>query len=290
VTDEALLRGRSSAESDVVHAVWDEIGGALVEEFVVPTIPGQRSRARQIDGVFAVDGPRQWLPARTPLALHGRDVVICQAKAGQLDQGVLGQTLFAAELIQREHTPRSVRLIAAAVRPNPLIERLLTSYTPFGRQIEHRTYPNLRSGRSSRATTPSAMRQALVSAYHRDAGGLLIRPGARRGRADFAHVCSAASGKSLRHADPDAIILPARQHGEAPATTATEVAAGEPVVLVYACTDLYMTAMGRAVFGGQIARRLLGLADVTSALRYGTDNAVLRELIERLPHVVLPTQ
>lgn len=130
------------------------------------------------------------------------------------------------------------------------------------------------------------MRQALASAHHRDVGGLLIRPGPRRSRADFAHVRSAASGKSLRHADPDAIILPARQHGQAPATTATEVAAGEPVVLVYACTDLYMTAMGRAVFGGQIARRLLGLADVTSALRYGTDNAVLRELIERLPHVV----
>jgi hypothetical protein len=68
------------------------------------------------------------------------------------------------------------------------------------------------------------------------------------------------------------------------------VAAGEPVVLVYACTDLHMTAMGRAVFGGQIARRLLGLADVTSALRYGTDNAVLRELIERLPDVILPAQ
>jgi hypothetical protein len=166
VTGEALFRGRSSAESAVVHAVWDEIGGALVEEFVVPTVPGQRSRARQIDGVFAVDGPRQWLPARTPLALRGRDVAVCQAKAGQLDLGVLGQTLFAAELIQREHTPRSVRLIAAAVRPNPLIEHLLMSYTPFGRQIEHRTYPNLRPGRSSRATAPSAMRQALVSAQN----------------------------------------------------------------------------------------------------------------------------
>jgi hypothetical protein len=107
------------AESEVIHAVWDEIGGALVEEFVVPTIPGQPARARHIDGVFAVDGPRRWHRARTPLALRGRDVVVCQAKAGQLDLGVLGQTLFAAELIQREHAPRSVRLIAAAVRPNP---------------------------------------------------------------------------------------------------------------------------------------------------------------------------
>lgn len=50
-----------------------------------------------------------------------------------------------------------------------------------------------------------------------------------------------------------------------------------------------MTAMGRAVFGGQIARRLLGLADVTSALRYDADNAALRALIEQLPHIILPT-
>ena len=82
--------------------------------------------------------------------------------------------------------------------------------------------------------------------------------------------------------------MPARQYDQAAATTAIEVTADEPVLLVYACTDLYMTSIGRAVFGGEIARRLFGLADVTSVLRYRTDNAVLRELVERLPHVVLP--
>lgn len=287
---EALFRGRSSAESDVIHTLWEEIGGELVEEFVVPTIAGQRPRARQIDGVFAVDGPRQWLPARTPLALRGRDVAVCQAKAGQLDLGVLGQTLFAAELIQREHAPRSMRLIAAAVQPNRLIERLLESYTPFGRQIEHRTYPHLTPGKSSGATAPAAMRQALISELHRQTGGLLIVTGPRRGRADFTNVRIATSGEPLRHTDPDAIILPARRHGQATATTAAEVMADEPVILVYTCADLYMTAMGRAVFGGQIARRLLGLVDVTSALRYGTGNTALRALIEQLPHVHLPAK
>ena len=68
--------------------------------------------------------------------LRGRDVVVCQAKAGRLDLGVLGQTLFAAELIEREHAPRSLRLIAAAVQPNPLIERLLASYAPFGGRVQ----------------------------------------------------------------------------------------------------------------------------------------------------------
>lgn len=181
-----------------------------------------------------------------------------------------------------------MRLIAAAVQPNPSIGHLLESYRPFGRHIEHRTCLHLKPGRSSGATAPAVMRQALVSVLHSEVGGLLIAAGSRRGPADFASVRAAASGEPLRHTEPDAIILPARQHGQAPATTATEVAAGEPVILAYTCTDLYMTAMGRAVFGGQIARRLLGLADVTSVLRYDTDNAALRALIEQLPHIVLP--
>jgi hypothetical protein len=31
--------GRSLAESDVIRAVWEEVGGELIEEFVAPTIP-----------------------------------------------------------------------------------------------------------------------------------------------------------------------------------------------------------------------------------------------------------
>lgn len=286
MADKESFRGRSPAESDVIGAVWKEIGGELIEEFVVPTIPGDRSRAREIDAVFAVDGPAQCLAARTPPDLRGRDVVVCQAKAGQLDLGVLGQTLFAAKLIEREHAPRSLRLIAAAVKPNPLLERLLESYRPFGWPVEHRTYPYLTLRRSSGATAQAEIRQKLVSAFHEKVGGLLIA-GARRGRADFKNVRAVPSGQPLSRAEPDAIILPARRDCQADPTSAVDVTAGEPVLLVYASSGLYMTPMGRAVFGGEIARRLLGLADVTSVLRYCADNVVLRDLAEQLPHMVL---
>ena len=79
--DEVLYRDRSLAESEVVHAVWEEIGGELIEEFVVPTIPGERAHARELDAVIIADGPRRRHKARTPLALGDRDVVVCQAKA-----------------------------------------------------------------------------------------------------------------------------------------------------------------------------------------------------------------
>ena len=48
-----------------------------------------------------------------------------------------------------------------------------------------------------------------------------------------------------------------------------------------------MSAMGRSVFGSEIARRILGLEDATSVLCYRNDNAVLRDLILQLPHMVL---
>jgi hypothetical protein len=289
VKDKDPRRGDSLAESDVVHAVWDEIGGGgqLVEEFVVPTIADQPLRARRIDGVFVTGGPRLWHKARTPLALRGCDVVVCQAKAGELDLGVLGQTLFAAKLIERVHGPHDLRLIAAAVKPNPVIERLLESYRPLGWNIEYRVYSNLTPGQSSRADARPAKRLEMASSVHREVGGLLIT-GARRGPANFKCVRAAATGEPLRHADPDAVILPNRRIGVANATSTVEVAAKEPVVLVYASTDLYMAPMGRALFGGEIARRLLGLADVTAALRYCIENTVLRELIEQVPNIDLP--
>jgi hypothetical protein len=119
------------------------------------------------------------------------------------------------------------------------------------------------------------MRQELIWALHREVGGLLItRP--PRSQAHFRSVRVATSGEPLRLADPDAIILPGRGRGEVTATSIVDVAADEPVVLAYTCADLYMTAMGRAVFGVEIARRLLGLAHVTSFLCYRRDNAVLR--------------
>jgi hypothetical protein len=47
-----LCRGRSLAESEVVHAAWDGSGR------VVPTVPGETSRARNIDGVIVAGEPK----------------------------------------------------------------------------------------------------------------------------------------------------------------------------------------------------------------------------------------
>jgi hypothetical protein len=138
----------------VVHEVWAEVGGELVEEYPVPTIPGDGRRDRRLDGLIVTDSHCYWHDRGDVLALRDREVVVCQAKAGELDLGVLGQTIFRGQLIQDTYKPKNLRLIAAAVKPNPNIERLLESYCPFERAIERRAYPHLNPGQSSGHKNP----------------------------------------------------------------------------------------------------------------------------------------
>jgi hypothetical protein len=49
VPNEARYRGRSAGESRVVRAVWDEVGGELVEEFRTLIVPGEGLRRREVD-------------------------------------------------------------------------------------------------------------------------------------------------------------------------------------------------------------------------------------------------
>ena len=116
--------------------------------------------------------------------------------------------------------------------PRPSHLHRIPDATPFGRRIEYRTYADLTPGTSSVASAPlSAIRQAArVGPSPESAVGGLLIAGARRGSAAFRNVRVATSGEPLRQADPDAIILPARQYDQAAATTAVEVAADEPVL------------------------------------------------------------
>jgi hypothetical protein len=276
--------GRMS-ERDVINKVWEEVGGELVPEFDVSTIPGQPKFDRHVDAVFALGGPPQEHPKHHRLPLCGRRAVICQAKSGQLDLGVLGQTFFSAQLIQREFEPCDLRLIAAAVRPNPMIDRLVASYEPGEWRVECVSYPDLerhasskaRPGRSSGEDRPPGLRRVIAGELHREAKGLLIEGGGSG--TYFGKVQVASTGESLRQAEPDAIILPRRDFGRVPARSSVVIAEDEPVILVHTSRDFYMTSMGRAVFGRQLALDQLGLTNLRSVFCYRNDNEKLRELI-----------
>jgi hypothetical protein len=151
--------------------------------------------------------------------------------------------------------------------------------------IEHRTYSHLPVGKSCGAEAKPALRQVLVETLHRDEGGLLIYS-AKRAPRDFRNV--RVGDTSLRFLEMNAVILPARRRGEVAADAVVEIDPDEPVGLVYTCSDLYMTAIGRAVFAGEYARSHLGLVSARSLLRYGVDNSVLRALLAPFEHVVLP--
>lgn len=71
-----LHGSRSDTESDVVEGFWDEpdVGGELVHEFRVPTILGEPSRDRELDGVIIRGWQKRRLPRGTRVPLAGLDV------------------------------------------------------------------------------------------------------------------------------------------------------------------------------------------------------------------------
>jgi hypothetical protein len=97
----------------VVGAVWDELGGLLIEQFRVPS-----DRPRYLDALIVQAPDRAILnPSELPDVGNGR-VWAVEVKSGAVDMGVLGQALFGAELARLVMSEAEVLPIAAApIRP-----------------------------------------------------------------------------------------------------------------------------------------------------------------------------
>jgi len=265
-------------EDAVVHEVWREFPGRLAPEFVV-----ESERPRRIDGVIVEAAEARLLTPRQTFSLADENVIAVQAKRGKIGLGLLGQTLFGARLIERQHpTVKSVMPLAAAVYPNTRVQELLR-LVPDEMRVEVRTfpelpeiYPALSFGRSSdhdegRLTVRDAMVRSVASSQ----GGQVIM---RRRSSDLARI-RVATGDDFRVLAPTAVILPARRGDAETGQPEVEIGPEEHVILVYTCTDLYMTFMGRAVYGVEMARTLFGLRRAEAIAIYGRDNNVLRRLL-----------
>lgn len=280
--------GRSDTESDVVEAFWDapNVGGELIHEFRVPTIVGDSTRDRELDGVIIRGRPKARLPRGTRVPLAGLDVYVVQAKSGRLDFGVLGQALFGTRLVERAHAGGRVTPVAAAIAPDPLIEGLVAELRPqMG--ILTRTYPQLTPKTSSGEENPPRLRELVLAQLTAERRGLLIRIGARRGRGDFARVRVRGSDMPLSVLNAIGIHLPERDPEVVPADIDLVLDAQERVEIVHSCTNVYMTFLGKGVFTPELAMRRLGVADAHTLAYYETDNPVLRELAREFPRLQL---
>jgi hypothetical protein len=259
--------GRSDTESDVVEAFWDEPGvdGELIHEFRVPSVPGDASRDREVDGVIIRGRPKRRLPRGTRVPLADHDVYVVQAKSGRLDFGVLGQALFGTRLIERAHPGVRVTPVAVAIVPDPLVEELVAELRPEIGMLT-RTYPHLTAGSSSGEPNAPRLREIVLASLAAEARGLLVRVGARRGRRDFARVRAAGGDLQLSVLGAIALHLPDREPELVGADVELELDPDERVEIVHSCTDIYMTFLGKAVFTPEFAARRLGLKRARSLL------------------------
>jgi hypothetical protein len=115
----------SKLETPMTRAFWAEIGGTLIEEYlVVPSGPNQGRRL--LDAIILPDGPteiRHW----KEVGLRGQNVVIVQTKASRLGMYLMGQTLFSIELV-KPLKPKSIRSVALCNRDDAILRPFLESF------------------------------------------------------------------------------------------------------------------------------------------------------------------
>ena len=117
----------SRRETSMTVWYWQQIGGTLIEEFMlVPRKQGQGRRL--VDAVIVLGEDNQRLPIGTKVSLEGRDIVVVQAKNMRLGMYLMGQTLFSAELTRLFHKPRTVRSVALCASGDRILKPMLEQY------------------------------------------------------------------------------------------------------------------------------------------------------------------
>ena len=105
---------------------WEQVGGTLIEEFLVVKAANGRGK-RALDGLIIVGGPKERLSPGSKVDIAGKDVLIVQAKNARLGMYLMGQTLFSAKLAKRLK-PRSIKSIALCRETDEVLQPLLEVY------------------------------------------------------------------------------------------------------------------------------------------------------------------
>jgi hypothetical protein len=278
-----LKRDRTT-EDRVVGAVWEELGGVLVEQFRVPS-----DRPRYLDALIVEAPDRAILSPNELPDIGGSRVWAVEVKSGAVDMGVLGQALFGAELARIVMPEAEVLPLAAAPDPpTESLRRVLDHFRPRG--LEWRAYPRVRREgkpqRSSGEPNPPDLPAQMLDWYAARAGGMLVRVGARRTRRDFCSVTVKGTGESLSPLGLSGLLLTDRPSAVVLSDDAVvEVSSGERVELIHTCTDLYRTQMGKALFSTEVARQIYGLQNALGIALFRRDNRALRALFGAYPQV-----
>jgi hypothetical protein len=112
----------SKHETPLTRWYWNQVGGLLIEEFVVVS-KSAKAAQRKLDGLIILGEPK----SRTgPIEfdITGRDVIVVQTKTSRLGMYLMGQALFSRDLALALGA-KSVRSIALCIKDDKVLRPLL---------------------------------------------------------------------------------------------------------------------------------------------------------------------
>lgn len=120
--------GPESYEHQMILRYWQQVGGWLSLEYPIVR-RGPNHGARWVDGLLILHKPSR--------RVHWRDLTfdlfdeICaiQAKRGRLSLSLMGQTLFAQQLLLRQGRARRVLGVALCEADDGILRPLLEAYS-----------------------------------------------------------------------------------------------------------------------------------------------------------------
>jgi hypothetical protein len=115
----------SKNETPLIRKYWQQIGGTLIEEFLVVK-RSEHNGQRFIDAIIIPDEEMK-IAKGNEISLEGKDIICVQAKAGTLGMYLMGQAFFSPELLRR-FKPRKVTSVALCTKDDIILRPLLERY------------------------------------------------------------------------------------------------------------------------------------------------------------------
>jgi len=117
----------STRETPMTVWYWKQVGGKLIEEFLV--VPGCQNQGRRLlDGIIILGERTRRFPVGTQANLRGKDVIVVQTKNSRLGMSLMGQTLFSLDLVRKFCSPRRVRSVAICAKTDHVLQPILESH------------------------------------------------------------------------------------------------------------------------------------------------------------------
>ncbi len=115
----------SKNETWMTRQYWKEIGGLLIEEYLVVKQTPQNG-PRRLDGLIVLNEPTESKPYLR-YDIKDKDVICIQTKNSRLGMYVMGQAFFSRELLGL-HSPKSIKTVILVPKNDSVLIEFCKKY------------------------------------------------------------------------------------------------------------------------------------------------------------------